>query len=215
MPLLVGNLQRLAESNVHPPQDTEADGQAPQDPHRGRWEPAAQHVAPAGESDARMHVSQNRGNAAHVYENDTHLTGNAAQNHQGSAAQSHQGNAAQKHHYQGNAAQNYQGNAAQSFWGSVAQCYPGNAAREQMMNHPPWSFIPPWRQWFFLPPSRIHSPGNQSRDTPSHDSTPGPSGVDEDSITSFVSDSERGDLFSSEDSEVSDDEEDAIPPANA
>ena len=81
MPLLVGNLQRLAESKVHPPQDTEADGQAPRDPRHGRWEPAAQHVVPAGESDARMRVSQNRGNAAQVYENDTHLTGNAAQNH--------------------------------------------------------------------------------------------------------------------------------------
>jgi hypothetical protein len=78
MPLLVGNLQRLAESNVHPPQYTEADGQAPRDPRRCRWEPAAQHVAPSGESDVRMRINPNRGNAAHVYENYNHLTGNAA-----------------------------------------------------------------------------------------------------------------------------------------
>ena len=34
MPLLVGNLKRLAESNDHPPQVTEVDGQAPRDPRR-------------------------------------------------------------------------------------------------------------------------------------------------------------------------------------
>jgi hypothetical protein len=50
-------------------------------------------------------------------------------------------------------------------------------------------------------------------DIPSHNSTPGPSGADEGSITPFVSDSERGDLLSSEDSEGSEDEEDATPPA--
>ena len=75
-----------------------------------------------------MHVSQNWGNAAHVYGNDNHLTGNAAQSHQGNAAQSHQGNTAQN--YQGNAAQSHQGTAAPSYWGSAAQSYPGNAARE-------------------------------------------------------------------------------------
>ena len=174
-------------------------------------------MAPSGESDARMRVSQNWGNAAHVYENDNRLTGNAAQNNQPRtispepSGQSHQGNAAQNHHYQGNAPQNYQGNAAQSYWGSAAQSYPGNAAREQMMNHPPG-------------PSSLHGGSGfslllpeftllESMDTPSHNSTPGPSGADEDSITPFVSDSDTGDLLSSEDSEVSEDEEDATPPA--
>ena len=57
---------------------------------------------------------KNWGNAAHVYRNDNHLTGNAAQSHQGNAAQN----------YQPNAVQNYQPRAT--------------AAREQMMIHPPW-----------------------------------------------------------------------------
>ena len=34
------------------------------------------------------------------------------------------------------------------------------------------------------------------------DSTPGPSGMEEDTVTPFVSESERGDLLSSEDSET-------------
>ena len=49
-------------------------------------------------------------------------------------------------------------------------------------------------------------------DAPSLSSTPGPSGVDEDSITPFISDSERGGLLSSGDSEGSEDEEDGTPP---
>ena len=64
MPLLVGNLKRLAESNDHPPQVTEADGQAPRDPRSCHGVPAAQHVALcaiSGESDARMRVSHKLG----------------------------------------------------------------------------------------------------------------------------------------------------------
>ena len=48
-------------------------------------------------------------------------------------------------------------------------------------------------------------------DAPSLSSTPGPSGVDEDSITPFISDSERDGLLSSGDSEGSEDEEDGTP----
>ena len=110
-----------------------------------------------------MHVSQNWGNAAHVY--DDSLTGNAAQNHQGNAAQSTQGNAAQStqgnaaQNHQGNAAQSMQGDAAQNYWGSAAQFYQGNAAGNgrEMMHHPPWLFMgqfPPWGQWF-VPPARV------------------------------------------------------------
>ena len=65
----------------------------------------------------------------------------------------------------------------------------------------------------FLPPALSpgnNSPGSQTVDAPSLSSTPGPSGVDEDSITPFVYESERGDLLSSEDSEISGDEEDKI-----
>ena len=115
MPLLVSNLQRLAESNRpnnHPPQDSGTDGQAPRDPRHsqesaGQGRPA--HVVSSGKSDARMRGNsdgQHWGNAAQGYGNvgdgNSDMC-NAAQNYQGNAAQN----------YQGNAAQNYQGNAAQ------------------------------------------------------------------------------------------------------
>ena len=64
MPLLLGNLQRLADSNDHTPQVTEADGQVPRDLHSCHGDPAAQHVALraiSGESDARMRVSKKLG----------------------------------------------------------------------------------------------------------------------------------------------------------
>ena len=95
MPLLVGNLQRLAEANksYDPPQGTEMHSPIPRDPRSGRRESAAhRHVAPRqGEPDAHMHVTQNVGNAAHVFDNGV---GNAAQNHPGNAAHNYQGNEA-------------------------------------------------------------------------------------------------------------------------
>jgi len=231
MPLLVSNLQRLAEAsrpNDHPLQDSGTDGQVPCDPRRGResvgqGRPAQQHhVAPSGEPDARMRGNldrQNGDNGAQVHGNaaisgyDNLGTGSAAQNPQGSAARN----------YQGNAAQNYQGNAAQNPQGNAAQFYQGNAAcsgREQMgmMNFPPWSYMgpfPPWGQWFF--PPRPPAPGeglagNSTVCTPSQSSSPGPSGLDEDIVTPFISDSERGDLLFT-DSEGSEDEEESAPPA--
>ena len=60
MPLLMGNLQRLAESNrpeYDPLVDTETNSDLPRDPRNprnGRKEPAAQHVVGSGESDLRL-----------------------------------------------------------------------------------------------------------------------------------------------------------------
>lgn len=124
----------------------------------------------------------------------------------GNAAQNYSGNAA--HDYQGNAAYNYQGNAAKTYWGRTAQFYPGNAAGEQIMNQPPWPFIPPWGPWF-SPPGLLSS---SLRAQTVEASTPGPSGMKEDTVTPFVSESERGDLLSSEDSELSEGEEEMIAP---
>lgn len=75
-----------------------------------------------------------------------------------------------------------------------------------------------WVWWTFLPnPLWDHSllggsslslqcpmktPGNCKFGAPGHGSSPGPSGFDEDSITPFILDSERGDRLSSWDSAV-------------
>ena len=91
----------------------------------------------------------------------------------------------------------------------LGQLYQGNVAgsgREQtvMMNHPPWSFMgqfPLWGQWF------ENSPRNRTMDAPIHGSTVHLEWMK----TPFISDSERGDLLSSGDSEGS---EASPPPAN-
>ena len=100
MPLLVGNLQRLAKANRSDDsllRDSETDDQAPRDPRiGGRRRPIApEHVASGGrgELDARMRGSQS------LRDNEV---GNAALYNPGNAAQNYSGNAA--HNYQGNAA---------------------------------------------------------------------------------------------------------------
>lgn len=88
-----------------------------------------------------------------------------------------------------------------------------------MMNLPLWPFMgpfPPLGQWFFpprLPAPSEGSAGNLTVGTPSHSFSPGPSGLDEDSVTPFISDSERGDLLFSGDSEGNENEEESAPPA--
>ena len=96
MPLLVGNLQRLAEANRSDDsllRDSETDDQAPRDPRIGghRRPTTLEHVASGGrgELDTRMRGSQS-----------------LCDNEVGSAAQNYLGNAA--HDYKGNAAYNYQ-----------------------------------------------------------------------------------------------------------
>lgn len=62
MPLLMGNLQRLAEANrqeCDPPVDTETNSDFaldPWNPHSGCREPVTQHVAGSGESDLCSYV---------------------------------------------------------------------------------------------------------------------------------------------------------------
>ena len=158
IPLLVSNLQSLAESNRpndhDAPRDSGADSPAPRYPRRGR-EPAGQHISMRLSQVSQTHacaLTKNWGNAT---------DGQCSPEY---AAQS----------YQENAAQSYQGNAAQSY--QPAQFYQGNAAgsgREKMgmMNHPPWSFIgyfAPWGQWFVPPAPRETSPRNRTMEAPSH-----------------------------------------------
>ena len=200
MLLLVGNPRRPAEANRLDDsllRDSETDDQAPRNPHIGgrRWTIAPEHVASRGrgELDARMRDSQS-----------------LRDNEVGNAALYNHGNAA--HDYQGNAAYKYQGNAAQSYWGRTAQFYLGNAASEQIMNQPPWPFIPPWGPWFPPPGFLSSSPRAQTVEASESDSTPCPSGMEEDTVTPFVLESERGDLLSSEDSELSEGEGEMIAP---
>ena len=232
MPLLMGNLQRLAESNrpeYDPLVDTETNSDLPRDPRNprsGRKEPAAQHVAGSGESDLRLRAVMNcddSGNAAqntpgNAAQNNTgnaaqNIPGNVARNYTGNAAHNTQGNAA--HNYQGNAAHNYQGNAAHNYPANAAHHWQGNAAQSYWDNFPSWPGVPPWGQWFFPPPpppsQGSHPRVSKNGEAPGSSSSPGPSGWDEDSITPFVSESERGELASSEDSDESD--EDTAPPA--
>ena len=98
--------------------------------------------------------------------------------------------------------------------------------RSQVMLHPHFSFRgqpTPYGHWVFQPTSAPYGPGvrnepprgqvhDSSSEAVSQDSQPGPSHAfppGEDVITPFVSDSERGDLFSSDDSAPS---EDTSPP---
>ena len=104
MPLLVGNLQRLAEANRSDDsllRDSETDDQAPRDPRIGghRRPTPLEHVASGGrgELDTRMRGSQS------LCDNEV---GSAALYNPSNAAQNYLGNAA--HDYKGNAAYNYQ-----------------------------------------------------------------------------------------------------------
>ena len=207
MPLLMGNLQRMAEANrqeYDPPADTETNNDIPRDPRNrpsGRKEPAAQHVAGSGEPDLRLRDGDDSGNAAQSNPGEAALN-NPAYNTQGNAAQISQDNAA--HICQGSAAHYWQGNAAQNYWDSL----------------PPWSGVPPWGHWYFPfppppPPSQSSFPhASRNGEAPGSSSSPGPSGGDEDSITPFISESERGELASSEDNDGSGVEDDgSAPPA--
>lgn len=230
MPLLMGNLQRLAESNrpeYDPLVDTETNSDLPRDPrnsHSGRREPAAQHVAGSGESDLRLHAvmncddsgnaaQNNPGNAAqytpgNVAQNNT---GNAAQNIPGNVAQNYTGNAA--HNTQGNAALNTQGNAAHNYPANAAHHWEGNAAQSYWDNFPPGLESLHGGNGFFplplpLPRAAIHGYPRMGRLLALAPHLAPQVGM---RIVSPLSSQRGAELASSEDSDESD--EDTAPPA--